>query len=132
MRKAPLTFLMRLSPMSDFADLESQLLSEIAAAPDEAALEGVRVAALGKKGSISALLATLGKMAPEERKLRGAAINMLKDQVSEALGARRAVLKEAALTARLASESLDVTLPVPASGIETGRIHPISQVLDEL
>jgi phenylalanyl-tRNA synthetase alpha chain len=118
--------------MSDFAALETQLLSAIAAAQDEAALEGVRVAALGKKGSISALLATLGKMAPDERKLKGAAINSLKDVVSEALGARRAALKEAALAARLASESLDVTLPVSPSGNEVGRIHPISQVMDEL
>ena len=54
--------------MSDLAQLESDILSQIAAAGDEAALEAVRVAALGKKGSISALLSTLGKMSPEERK----------------------------------------------------------------
>ena len=60
---------------------------------DESALEAARVAALGKKGSISALLATLGKLAPDERKTHGAAINALKDQVTEALAARRAVLE---------------------------------------
>ena len=118
--------------MSDLNALEAETLSAIAAAADEAALESVRVGALGKKGSISALLATLGKMSPDERKSAGAEINALKDKVSEALGARRVLLKDAALEARLASERVDVTLPGRATGIETGRIHPISQVMDEL
>src|SRR5438093_11902114 len=98
--------------MTDLAQLESEILSQIAGAQDEAALEAVRVAALGKKGSISALLATLGKMAPEERKAQTVAINALKDEVTEALTARRAYLKELALEERLKSEALDVTLPV--------------------
>ena len=118
--------------MSDLNALETETLAAIAAAGDEAALENVRVAALGKKGSISALLATLGRMSPDERKSAGAQINALKDKVSDALTARRGLLKEAALEARLASETLDVTLPVREAGIETGRIHPISQVMDEL
>jgi phenylalanyl-tRNA synthetase alpha chain len=118
--------------MSDLAALEAETLTAIAAAQDEAALETVRVAALGKKGSISALLATLGKMSPDERKSAGAQINALKDKVSDALTERRTILKSAALEARLASETVDVTLPVRESGIETGRIHPISQVMDEL
>ncbi len=118
--------------MSDLNALEAETLTAIAAAQDEAALESVRVGALGKKGSISALLATLGKMSPDERKSAGASINALKDKVSEALGERKGLLKEAALEARLASERLDVTLPVRESGVETGRIHPISQVMDEL
>jgi phenylalanyl-tRNA synthetase alpha chain len=118
--------------MSDHSTLLSTLLAEIAAAPSEEALEAVRVSALGKKGSVSALLATLGGMAPEARKEAGAAINILKDQVSEALAARKAVLKDAALDARLAAERVDVTLPPRESGLETGRIHPISQVMDEL
>jgi phenylalanyl-tRNA synthetase alpha chain len=92
--------------------LETSILDQIAAAGDEAALEAVRVAALGKKGSISALLATLGKMSPDERKTQGAAINQAKDKVTEALAARRDVLKSAALDARLASETIDVTLPL--------------------
>ena len=82
--------------------LESEILSQIAAAGDEAALEAVRVAALGKKGSISALLATLGKMSPDERKTEGATINLAKDAVTQALTARRDILKSAALDARLA------------------------------
>src|SRR5246127_5441834 len=118
--------------MTDFAQLESQILEDIAAASDEDALETVRVAALGKKGSISALLATLGKMSPDERKTQGAAINLAKDKVTEALSARREVLKSAALDARLASETVDVTLPLREAPAETGRIHPLSQVWDEL
>ncbi len=118
--------------MSDLQTLENDILGQIAGAADEGGLENVRVSALGKKGSVSALLATLGKMVPDERKTAGAAINALKDRVSEALAARKAILKGAALEARLATETLDVTLPVRAGGPDTGRIHPISQVMDEL
>jgi phenylalanyl-tRNA synthetase alpha chain len=118
--------------MSDVSTLESALLAEIAASASEEAIEAVRVSALGKKGSVSALLASLGAMAPEERKAAGAAINALKDRVSGALATRKGVLKSAALDARLAAERLDITLPVRESGIEAGRIHPISQVMDEL
>jgi phenylalanyl-tRNA synthetase alpha chain len=118
--------------MNDLNSLEQETLTAIESAGDEAALEAVRVAALGKKGSISALLATLGKMAPDERKEKGAVINVLKEKVGAALAARRTVLKEAALEARLASETLDVTLPARTNPVETGRIHPISQVMDEL
>src|SRR6201992_3883419 len=96
--------------MSDLAQLESQILTQVAAADNEAALEAVRVAALGKKGSISALLATLGKMSPDERKTQGAAINLAKDKVTQALAERREVLKSAALAARPASEA--VTRPL--------------------
>src|SRR5262249_38897439 len=108
------------------------IMGQIATTGDEAALEAVRVAALGKKGSISALLSTLGKMSPDERRSRGAAINLVKDRVTEALSARREALKKAALDARLASETIDVTLPVREAGPEAGRIHPLSQVMDEL
>lgn len=118
--------------MSDISKLQQEILTEIAAASDEAALEAVRVSALGKKGSVSALLATLGKMSPDERKVQGAAINAVKDAVTAELAARREILKSAALDARLNSESIDVTLPVRAPAAETGRIHPISQVIDEL
>src|SRR6478735_7047852 len=98
--------------MTDLATLEQTILADIASAGDEAALEAVRVAALGKKGSVSALLATLGKMSPDERKTQGAAINLAKDKVTQALAARRDILKSAALDARLASETIDVTLPL--------------------
>lgn len=118
--------------MSDLTALETETLDAIAAASDESSLETVRLTALGKKGSISALLATLGKMSPDERKTQGALINALKDKVSDALSARREILKDAALEARLSSEKVDVSLPVREAPVETGRIHPISQVMDEL
>lgn len=118
--------------MSELSTLEGTLLGEIAAAGSEEALEAVRVAALGKKGSVSGLLATLGSMPPEERKSFGAAVNALKDRVTEALSTRRITLKDSALDQRLASERADITLPLRESGIEAGRIHPISQVMDEL
>ncbi|THD48267.1 MAG: phenylalanine--tRNA ligase subunit alpha [Bradyrhizobium sp.] len=118
--------------MTDHSALLHETLAAIAQAGDEAALESVRVAALGKKGTISALLATLGKMSPDERRSAGAAINALKDEVSAALDARRVALKSAGLQARLEREALDVSLPVRRAGVETGRIHPISQVLDEI
>ena len=118
--------------MSDLAHLEKDLLADIAAVPDEAALEAVRVSALGKRGSVSALLATLGKMSPDERKEQGPLINGLKERVTAALAARRQALKDAALDRRLNTETVDVTLPLPDSPAEQGRIHPISQVIDEL
>src|SRR3954453_4046318 len=98
--------------MSDIAILEQQIGSAISATSDEAALEALRVAALGKSGSVSALLKTLGAMTPDERKAQGPLINGLKDRVTAALAARREALKGAALEARLASETIDVTLPV--------------------
>lgn len=118
--------------MADIDTLERDIIAAVAAAADEAALEAVRVSALGKKGSVSELLKTLGTMSPDERKTRGAAINALKDRVSDALAARRETLKDAELTRRLASETLDVTLPLRPSPLETGRIHPVSQVIDEI
>src|SRR5438477_5525478 len=118
--------------MSDIVQLEQQILGEISAADDEAALEAVRVAALGKSGSVSALLRRLGTLTPDERKQQGALINGLKDRVTQALTQRRAGLKGAALDARLNTETVDVTLPVRESPAEGGRIHPVSQVIDEL
>ncbi|MGB7259965.1 MAG: phenylalanine--tRNA ligase subunit alpha [Pseudolabrys sp.] len=118
--------------MSDIAKLEQEILASVIAAGDEAALESVRVAALGKSGSVSALLKTLGAMTPDERKTQGPKINGLKDRVTDAISARRDTLKNAALDARLNTESVDVTLPVREAPVEAGRIHPISQVTDEL
>src|SRR5437868_11783846 len=131
-RRQPAAFCERDLTVSDLATLEQTILSQIAAASDETALEAVRVAALGKKGSISALLSTLGKMSPDERKTEGAKINLAKDNVTEALAARRDILKAAALDARLKSETVDVTLPVREAPAEQGRIHPLSQVFEEV
>ena len=118
--------------MSDIAKLESEILSAVSAAGDETALEAVRVAALGKKGSISELLGTLGKMTPDERKAQGPLINGLKDRANAAINARKTELGDKALDARLNTEAVDVTLPVREAPTEMGRVHPISQVIDEL
>jgi phenylalanyl-tRNA synthetase alpha chain len=117
---------------NDIAALESAVMADIAAAGDEPAIEAVRVATLGKKGSVSEMLKTLGAMSPDERQTMGPAINGLKNRVTEALAARKAELRETAIVARLAAEAVDVTLPVRPSPAERGRIHPISQVIDEI
>ncbi len=118
--------------MNDIPQLEQQILSAIAAATDEASLETVRVAALGRNGTVTALLKTLGSLPAEERKIQGPLINGLRDRVNQALGARRDLFKNAALQARLNTESVDVTLPVRETPADIGRVHPISQVMDEL
>jgi phenylalanyl-tRNA synthetase alpha chain len=110
--------------------LEKDILDQVAAAADEAALESVRVAALGKKGSISERMKALGAMTPEQRKTAGARLNVIKDRVAEAIAHRKAVLQEAALEARLASERIDVTLPIRPE--RQGTIHPVSQVWEEV
>ncbi len=118
--------------MSDLETLEAEINTAIAGADSEAALEDVRVAALGKKGSVSEKMKTLGKMTPEERKEMGPLLNTLKNRVGDAISARKEVLKEEALSARLASETVDVSQPLRTTPAEEGRIHPISQVTDEL
>ena len=118
--------------MSDVTTLEPQILGAIAGAQDEAALEAVRVSALGKSGSVSALLKTLGGMTPDERKAQGPLINGLKDRANAAINTKKAELGDRALDARLNTEAVDVTLPVREATTETGRVHPISQVIDEL
>jgi phenylalanyl-tRNA synthetase alpha chain len=116
--------------MSDLGALERSLMQAIAGAADEAALEEVRIAALGKKGTISELLRSLGTMSPEVRKEKGPAINGLRDRVGEAVAARKAALGSAELNRRLLEERLDVSLPVRPE--PRGRIHPLSQVYDEV
>jgi phenylalanyl-tRNA synthetase alpha chain len=118
--------------VTDIGQLETELTGAIAAAGDEAALEAVRVSALGKKGAISELLRTLGAMTPEERKDQGPRINGLKERVTQAIAERREALKNDALDQRLNTETVDVTLPAREPPTEIGRVHPISQVMDEL
>ena len=118
--------------MSELESLEAEVMAAIHGAADEAALEAVRVAALGKKGKVSERMKALGSMTPEERKVWGPALNGLKTKITDELAARRAVLKEASLDKRMAEERLDVTLPVRAGPADRGRIHPISQVMDEI
>jgi phenylalanyl-tRNA synthetase alpha chain len=110
--------------------LEQETLAQVNAAADEAALEAVRVSALGKKGVISERMKALGGMSPEERKTFGAALNLLKDKVTDAISARKALLGRAALDARLVSEKVDITLP--ARHELRGTIHPVNQVWEEV
>ena len=117
---------------SDLGLLESDLLKAIDAAADLMTLEEVRIAALGKKGTVSQQMQRLGKLAPEERKAFGQSVNVVKTRVSEALEARKATLEEAALEERLATETADITLPVRLGPLSEGRVHPVSQVMDEL
>ena len=116
--------------MTDIATLKSQTLTDIAAVETLETLEAVRIAALGKQGSVSALLKSLGSMSAEERQVQGPLINGLREAVTEAIAAKKAALEGAVLNARLATERLDMTLPAPA--LPQGSIHPVSQVMDEL
>jgi phenylalanyl-tRNA synthetase alpha chain len=116
--------------MSDIDTLAAEAERSIAAAPDLAALETLRVALLGKQGSVSALLKTLGAMSPEARQSEGPRIHAVRESVTAALAARKAALETAALDARLATETIDLTLPAPET--PRGAIHPVSQVMDEL
>ena len=114
----------------DIDQLRSELLTAVDAAPDLVALEGVRVTALGKQGTVTGLLKTLGGMSPDERQAAGPRIHGLREAVTEAIATRKAALDRAALDQRLASETLDMSLPI--AGLATGSIHPVSQVMDEL
>ena len=115
---------------SDLDQLEKDMLARIGAAPDLAAIEQERVAALGKQGMVTQLLKTLGAMTPEQRQSEGPRIHSLRETVTEAIAARKTALEEAELERRLATETLDMTLPVEPSA--QGSVHPVSQVMDEL
>jgi len=116
--------------MSDIEAIQTQLLGDIEAAADLDALEVLRVSALGKAGTITGLLKTLGGMTPEERQAKGPEIQGLRETVAAALGARKAALDAAALDVKLAAEAIDMTLP--AETAPKGSVHPVSQVMDEL
>ncbi|MDB5693616.1 MAG: phenylalanine--tRNA ligase subunit alpha [Alphaproteobacteria bacterium] len=115
---------------SDTHTLEADLLDRVAAAPDLQALEAERVAVLGKQGAVTALLKSLGGMTPEQRQVEGPRIHALREAVTEAIAARKATLEAAELDRRLATETLDMTLPVEMG--PQGSVHPVSQVMDEL
>ena len=112
--------------------LESEIIAAIDAAQDARALEDVRVAALGKKGSVSALLKTLGGMSADERQVNGPLFNALRDKLTVAIQAKKAALDSAALNARLSEETLDMTLPIAPDAQFQGRIHPVSQAMEEI
>ncbi len=116
--------------MIDLDQVRAEAQTSIAAAASLEALEALRVSLLGKKGSISLLMKSLGDMGPEERKAAGQQLNLVKDAVAAALDGRKADLERAALEERLARERIDVTLPARPEA--EGRIHPIAQVMDEM
>ena len=116
--------------MTDPTELQKHLLAAIEAAAGLDALEACRVHALGKAGVVTQLLKTLGSMTPAQRQVDGPPIQALREAVAGAVAARKAALEAVALDARLAAETLDLTLPVDLG--PPGSIHPVSQVMDEL
>lgn len=112
-------------------ELKPALLTAISQADTVQALEEVRVSALGKNGQITALMKTLGGLAPEERKTAGQILNVFKDEIAAALDQKKEALETKALNEKLQNESVDVTLPVRPEENQ-GRIHPISQVIEEV
>jgi phenylalanyl-tRNA synthetase alpha chain len=119
-----------MTKMSDIETLQTELITAIDSASTLEALEAVRVSALGKQGSVSALLKTMGGMSTEERQTQGPIINGLRESITSALAAKKAELETAELNRRLATERIDMTLPAPDA--PRGTIHPVSQVMDEL
>ena len=109
--------------------LRARYMEGILAAADEAALEEIRLAALGKKGEVALMMRELGRMSPEERQTTGKLLNELKDELDVALRARKSGLADAALDERLRAEWLDVTMP--GRPRRQGSIHPVSQVMEE-
>ncbi|HNV79093.1 MAG TPA: phenylalanine--tRNA ligase subunit alpha [Thermomonas sp.] len=116
--------------MSDIESLSTRALADIAAAATPDALEALRVGLLGKSGSITAQLKALGALPGDQRKAAGEAINRARDAISAALSTRKAALDDAALDARLAGETVDVTLP--GRDAARGGVHPVSRTLERI
>ena len=116
--------------MTDTGTLKAELIAAIAATETIEQLEAVRLNALGKKGLISTQLKALGGLAPDERRQAGQALNVVKEEIGVALAERQAVLKRAELADKLASETIDVSLPARATA--DGRIHPLSHTIEEI
>ena len=116
--------------MSQIQSLSALAMADIEAAQTPEALEALRVGLLGKQGSITAQLKQLGALPAEQRKAAGEAINLARDAVGQALAARKAVLEDIALDARLAGEAIDVTLPGRTP--QRGGIHPVSRTLERI
>ncbi len=116
--------------MENLEALATEASEAIANAEDAAALDTVRVDYLGKKGSITSLLKGLGKLSPEERPAAGAEINKVKQALQEKISERKAVLENAAVTEKLASETIDVTLA--GRGQATGGLHPVTRTIERI
>jgi phenylalanyl-tRNA synthetase alpha chain len=116
--------------MSDLEHLSTTALADIAAAETPEALESLRVALFGKSGSVSALMKSLGALPADQRKAAGEAINRVRDGLGDALAARKAAIDEAVLATRLASETIDVTLP--GRDAARGGLHPVTRTLERI
>ncbi|MEL6754254.1 MAG: phenylalanine--tRNA ligase subunit alpha, partial [Pseudomonadota bacterium] len=116
--------------MTDITTIETEATAAIEAAGDLAALDAVRVAELGKKGRVSGLMSTLGKMSNDERKEMGPKLNALKHRVAAAVEARKAQLEDESLERQLQSETIDLSLPHRPE--RTGALHPVMQVFEEI
>ena len=116
--------------MSEIESLQTEALAAITDAATPDALEALRVSLLGKSGRLTAQLKSLGALPPEARKSAGEAINRARDAITTALAGRKAVLDAAALDARLASESIDITLP--GRDAEVGTLHPVGRTLERI
>ena len=116
--------------MTDIQSLSDSALSEIKAAATPDALEALRVALLGKNGSITAQLKALGTLPGDQRKAADEAINRARDAIGSALAERKQLLDAAALDVRLAGESIDVTLP--GRDAARGGVHPVSRTLERI
>ena len=110
--------------------IQNQALDAVEAADSIEALEALRVQYLGKKGELTSQLKALGKMEPEARKEAGAKVNQAKQQVESAIATKQAQLKEAALAARLAAETIDVSLP--GRNRKAGNAHPVSKTMERM
>ena len=116
--------------MDNIENLTSEILGQIESASDLNALEEIRVSALGKKGRLTEQMKTLGSMSPEERKTAGQALNVAKDKIAGAIDSKKAALEKAEMDKRLANETVDVSMPIRPA--QQGRIHPVSQVMEEM
>ncbi|MDP4152198.1 MAG: phenylalanine--tRNA ligase subunit alpha [Bacillota bacterium] len=105
-------------------------LNELKTVQSEADIESLRVKYLGKKGELTAILRQMGGLSPEERPKMGQLVNEIKSMIEKEMGERAAVLSEKAFAVRLASESIDVTMPGTARSL--GRIHPLTKVMREI
>jgi phenylalanyl-tRNA synthetase alpha chain len=111
-------------------DDSGQHLEEIGGAADLAALDALRVRLLGKSGEITGKLKSLGKMSPDERAAEAPKIHALRERVTDAIASRKEALETAELERKLATETIDLSLPAPER--VSGTVHPVSQVMDEL
>lgn len=116
--------------MQNLENLKQEIVGEVEAANDMNALEDVRVRALGKKGSVTGIMKTLGQMDPDARKEMGQTLNLLKTEISTVIDSKAEELKKQELDARLKTEKIDITLSPRFE--RQGSVHPLSQAIEEI